>query len=40
MTGLFVKDMHLIFRNKPYVVLFMILTVMLGFSQEGASTRF
>lgn len=35
MTGLFVKDMHLIFRNKPYVVLFMILTVMLGFSQEG-----
>ena len=35
MAGLLVKDMRLILRNKPYVVLFIILTVMLGFSQEG-----
>ena len=35
MAGLFVKDMRLILRNKPYVVLFILLTIMLGFSQEG-----
>lgn len=35
MAGLLVKDMRLILRNKPYVVLFIVLTVMLGFSQEG-----
>lgn len=35
MAGLFVKDMRLILRNKPYVVLFILLTVMLGFSQEN-----
>ena len=35
MAGLLVKDMCLILRNKPYVVLFIVLTVMLGFSQEG-----
>ena len=35
MAGLLVKDMRLILRNKPYVVLFIVLTVMLGFSQES-----
>ena len=35
MAGLLVKDMRRILRNKPYVVLFIVLTVMLGFSQEG-----
>lgn len=35
MTGLLEKDIRLICRNKPYIILFFILTIMLGFSQEG-----